>query len=126
MPKRKTSAKQTSFFFCARALAAHWRKQWQGHCFRGFCYGTGLQQPQPQSQLLPQLLLQPQLLPPLLPQPQQKIRIRIRMIHRQPQPLPPPQPLLPQHILDSPHLFYLAHTMWGAAKWFPAGHLFFR
>lgn len=38
----------------------------------------------------------------------------------------PPQPLLPQHILDSPHLFYLAHTMWGAAKWFPAGHLFFR
>lgn len=57
-------------------------------------YGTGSQQPQPQ--LLPQsqLLLQPQLLPPLLPQPQQKIRIRIRMIHR---PLFPPQPLL-QHI----------------------------
>lgn len=91
---------------------------------------AALAQQQPQPSLQPQLLLQPQLppqeLPPQLPPQQQQRMMIIRMIHRQPQPLPPPQPLLPQHILDSPHLFYLAHTMWGAAKWFPAGHLFFR
>jgi len=57
------------------------------------------QQPslQPQSlpqPWLPQPLPQPQLLPPtpLLPQPQQQKRMRIRMIHRQ---LLPPQPLFP-------------------------------
>ena len=68
--------------------------------------GDGQQQPslQPQLLLQPQLQLllqpqpQPQLLPPQLPPQQQNSTMMIRTIQMQ-LPLPPPQPLFPQHMI---------------------------